>query len=255
MDCLPNEIHLWFAYNEDIKDAGLLSQYHLLLNEEECMQYKRFHFDRDRHQYLVTRAMVRSVLSLYADNIAPNEWRFIKNRYGKPSINNEALKVPLNFNISIQNQLIVMAVTSGGDLGIDAEYLLRKGQLLDIASSYFSSDEIKNLLELPKEKQLARFFDYWTLKEAYIKACGKGLSIPLDGFSFSFSKGVGISIAFEPERNDHARYWQFWQIHPNDTHKIAIAIKSDTFNKPFTISMKNIVPLFSIHKVSYPINI
>jgi len=254
MECLTNEIQLWFTYNEEIKDPGLLSQYRLLLNEEESLQYQRFHFEKDRHQYLVTRAMVRSVLSLYADDIAPNEWCFIKNKYGKPSINNRALKIPLNFNISHTEKLIVMAVTHGHEIGVDTEYLLRKGQLLDIASSYFSPDEVKSLLELPKDQQLARFFDYWTLKEAYIKACGQGLSIPLNDFSYSFSQQTGINISFVPHRNDHAKYWQFWQIHPNDIHKIAIAIKSEILDKPFIISMKDIVPLKSINKAFYPIN-
>lgn len=248
-----NEVHLWFVYNDKIHDPQLLSQYHSLLNHEESAQQKRFHFEKHRHQYLLTRAMVRSVLSLYADEIKPENWEFKKNNYGKPFIGNSALTLPLRFNISHTDELIVMAVSLDQDVGVDVEYLPRLGKMLDIASHFFSPSEVEALFDLPESKQMNRFFDLWTLKEAYIKACGMGLSIPLDHFSYSLSTHGKISIDFNVERNDQSEFWQFWQIHPNDIHKVAVALKADTSSLPFSISMYEAVPLFEVKPVNYAI--
>lgn len=248
-----HEIHLWYVHNENIHDSHLLSQYYNLLNREERLQQKRFYFEKHRHQYLITRAMVRSVLSLYVNKIAPEKWNFKKNDYGKPSISNSSLSIPLCFNISHTDGLVVMAVTLDQEIGVDVEYLPRLGKMLEIASSFFSPIEMKQLLDLPPEKQEHRFFDLWTLKEAYIKACGMGLSIPLDHFSYSFSQQGKIRIDFKPERNDQPEYWQFWQTHPNDTHKVSMAIKGDKINNSYSIAMRKITPLSDIIEVNYPI--
>jgi len=250
-----NEIHLWFAYDQDISDDGLLSKYHQLLNQEESTQQARFHFEKHRHQYLITRAMVRTVLSSYVNSISPEEWRFKKNKYGKPSISNKSLTMPLRFNLSHTDKLIIMAVTLDNEIGVDVEYLPRRGNPLDIAERFFSAKELEQLFQLPVEKRQERFFDLWTLKEAYIKACGMGLSIPLDHFSYSFSESGGISIDFVPERCDQPELWQFWQVNPNETHKISMALKrtSAELNNELSISMREFVPLSEIKTVYYPI--
>lgn len=253
MIILPNEIHLWYASDDEIHDPRLLSRYFDLLSNEESAQQKRFHFDKHRHQYLITRAMVRSVLSLYANEISPENWEFTKNEYGKPSISNKSLRIPLRFNISHTDKLVILAIKLDQEVGVDVEYLPRVRNMVDIASHFFSISETKDLHGLPIEKQANRIFDLWTLKEAYVKACGMGLSIPLDHFSYSFSQQGKISIDFEAERNDHPEYWQFWQVHPNNTHKISMAVKSDKLNTDYTVSMRNIVPLSKIIDVNYPI--
>lgn len=249
-----HEVHVWFAYNDKIMDSHLLAQYHNILNEAERAQQKRFYFEKHRHQYLITRALVRSVLSLYENGIAPEQWEFKKNEYGKPFISNASLTIPLRFNLSHADELIVMAVTLDQEIGVDVEYLPRVGKMLDIANSFFSPAEVEQLQNLPPEKKMNRFYDLWTLKEAYIKACGMGLSIPLDQFSYSFSPQGKISIDFKPERNDEPGLWQFWQIQPNDIHKIAMALKADQINSTYAISMREIIPLLSVVKADYPIS-
>ncbi len=248
-----HEIHLWYAYDEQIRDSQLLSRYLCLLNEEELAQQKRFYFEKHRHQYLIVRALVRTVLSLYVNEIAPENWQFTKNKYGKPSIGNSELSIPLHFNISHSDKLVVLAVTVGQELGVDVEYLLRPGKAVEIAGRFFSPIEVQQLLALPAEKQSDRFFDLWTLKEAYIKACGMGLSIPLEQFTYSFPRKGEITISFAPERNDQPEYWQFWQIRPNDIHKVSMAIKSDKINDSYSIVMREIVPLMDTVEVGYPI--
>lgn len=247
------DVHVWCAYCDNITDPLLLSRYHGVLNDNERSQQTRFYFDKHRHQYLVTRALVRSVLSLYANSITPQQWQFKKNGYGKPYIGNSDLPIPLRFNLSHTDELIVMAVTLDQEIGIDVEYLPRLGQMLDIANRFFSPIEVKQLHSLPEEEKINRFFDLWTLKEAYIKACGMGLSIPLDHFSYSFSSQGKISIEFAPERNDLPELWQFWQIRPSDSHKISVAIKGDKIKPAYSLTLREIVPLAEIKEVNYPI--
>ena len=184
----PNEIHLWHTQDEHITDSPLIHLYHQYLSDEESKQQKRFHFEKHKHQYLITRALVRSVLSLYDDNISPEAWEFKSNAYGKPYISNTNSCLPLCFNLSHTENFIVLAVSLSCDVGIDVEYLPRHGAMEEIAESFFSKAEVIELKKLPKEQQKQRFYDLWTLKEAYIKACGMGLSIPLNHFSYDFTK-------------------------------------------------------------------
>lgn len=249
-----DEIHLWYVHDSAIHNSHLLSQYYALLSQEERLQHKRFYFDKDRHQYLITRALLRSVLSLYVNAIPPEKWRFEKNAYGKPAISKSLCSSPLCFNLSHTHNLVVMAVTLEHEIGVDVEYLPRLGKLLELASHFFSAVEVEQLLALPAEQQRDRFFDLWTLKEAYIKACGMGLSIPLDHFSFTFSEQGEIEINFGPERNDHPQYWRFWQIHPNETHKVSMALKGETTHGSYSISMRKMIPFDKIEEVNYPIS-
>ncbi len=247
------EIHLWFVYDEQICDSQLLVRYHGLLDEEERSQQRRFCFEKHRHQYLITRALIRTVLSLYVNRITPEKWQFTKNDYGKPSIGNSSIPISLHFNISHTDKLVVLAVAVDQEVGVDVEYLIRPGKTVELADRFFSPSEAQQLLALPLERQNDRFFDLWTLKEAYIKACGMGLSIPLNHFSYSFPRQGEITISFEPERNDQPEYWQFWQICPNDIHKVSLALKTGKNNDSYSIFMREIIPLSDIIKVSYPI--
>ncbi|WP_428623589.1 4'-phosphopantetheinyl transferase family protein [Sedimenticola sp.] len=247
-----DEIHLWFAYDREISDPQLLAEYSAVLNNQESSRQARFYFEKDRHQYLVTRALVRSTLSLYINDIEPAQWEFNKNAYGKPAIGNPT-DFPLQFNLSHTHGMIVMAVTTTRKVGVDVEWLLRGGETVAIADNFFSPQEVKQLRSLPTAEQDSRFFDLWTLKESYIKAYGMGLSIPLDQFSFSFLKDDRISIAFDPRWNDHPDNWFFWQIQPRDTHKVALAVESKGKSvECCRLSFREVTPMRQFSEVSYP---
>jgi 4'-phosphopantetheinyl transferase len=247
-----NEIHLWFSQDNGIDDPALLEMYHQFLNSQESEQQARFHFAKHRHQYLVTRALVRTVLSFYAREVAPADWCFEKNAYGKPSIANPGYE-SLKFNLSHTDNMIVMAVTVNREIGVDVEWILRSNDVLDICDRFFSPVEVEQLFAEPDEKKRERFFDFWTLKEAYIKARGKGLSIPLDYFSYIFSPSGQITISFSPKHDDHPQGWRFWQIVPNDVHKVALALNDKNENHEYNLILRNIVPQHSINLVNYPL--
>lgn len=249
----PGEVHIWYARDEEISEHGLLAGYLELLSEEERAQQRRFFFPKHRHQYLITRVLVRCVLSLYVDAVPPQAWQFGKTRHNKPYIASPSLPLSLNFNLSHTEKLIVLAVVLDGDIGVDAEFLAGRNAGLDIAQKYFTPGEVRDLLAVPVEQRQNRFFDLWTLKEAYIKACGLGLAVPLDHFGYSFSEPGKVRISFDPIRNDDPRYWNLWQIKPSAMHTLGLAVHSKNAGSDYLVSMHETVPLRSIRQVHYPI--
>jgi 4'-phosphopantetheinyl transferase len=250
-----NEIHLWQVNPDDITEPELLNQYKSLLSDDETIKQQRYKFSHDRHDALITRAFIRDLLSYYAD-IAPNDWRFDKGEKDKPEIVNPPL--PLRFNISHTKGLIICAVTLEDDIGCDVENTTRSNDVLAIANRYFSAIETKELFSLPKGQQQHRFFDYWTLKESYIKAWGLGLAIPLKDFSFnitdtivekntSFTIKGAISLSFAQHREDNANRWRNWLLYPNNNeqHRIAIALRAKENNqkKAYQLRYFNSTPL------------
>jgi len=243
----PDEVQLWYAYDEEIAEENLLGQYYGLLSAEEREQQQRFHLAKHRHQYMITRALVRTVLSAYIDGIVPSAWKFRKNAFNKPYIASSPLPLPLRFNLSHTEKLVVMAVTLDREVGVDVEFLLRKESgVEDIAKSCFSSIEYQDLLALPTAQRKQRFFELWTLKEAYIKACGRGLSMPLDQFSLSFPEPGHIQMAFACQGEGDPRYWHLWQIKAGETHIVGLAVHNADIDKRYHLSMRKIVPLAEI---------
>ncbi len=237
------EAHIWFAFPLEINDAQTLQAYYSLMNEEERKRQKRYYFKEDRHNCLVTRALVRSILSRYVKK-SPEEWQFSKNRYGRPRIRGKKSTLPLQFNLSHTDGLIACIITKQNDIGIDVENLKNRNVNLQVADRFFSPLEVSDLHMLPGPKRRSRFLEYWTLKESYIKACGKGLSIPLDQFSFIFSKNGSLSIEFDKKNGDDAGNWQFFRMNPTNQHKAAVAIRKNHLTE-FQITVRKTVPLVS----------
>jgi 4'-phosphopantetheinyl transferase len=226
----PGEVHLWYVLYESIQDPRLLAGYQALMSEAERERHDRFVFARDRHQFLVTRALVRTTLSRYAP-IAPADWRFVCNEYGKPRIEpgqgHESDTWPrLSFNLSNTRGVIACALTADCDeIGVDVEDTSRAGETIEIADRFFSPVEVEALRALPAAHQRQRFFAYWTLKEAYIKARGMGLSIPLDQFSFHLEGDEDIGISFDPRLGDDPGQWQFELYRASERHLMALALR------------------------------
>lgn len=216
------EIHLWLLQDRKIDVSSLLQHYQLWLSPEERQQQTRFHFARDRHQYLLTRALVRSTLSRYLP-LAPTDWKFDREAHGRPRLlNPEARAAGLVFNISHSPGLIALGITCNRQLGIDCENFTERPALLDIAQRYFSPQETAALQALPEHQQRQRFFHYWTLKEAYVKARSLGLNIPLDQFSFSFPDKQQLQLEMASSLLDSAQNWHCRLIEIAPDHALAL---------------------------------
>lgn len=239
----PAQVDLWFTFYDDIRDERLLRDYRRLLTQDELAQEKRFHFGKDQHRYLVTRALVRTVLSRYAP-VAAADWVFSKSAHGRPQIANDADSARrISFNISHTLGLIVLAVTSGRQaLGVDTENLRRRQISIDVADRFFSAAEVSALHAVPSAAQHERFFHYWTLKESYIKARGLGLSIPLDQFGFHFPGEALVDIRIDARLGDAASRWRFWQLRPAPDYLAALCVERTQPEAPRLVTHR-IVPL------------
>jgi 4'-phosphopantetheinyl transferase len=236
-----SQIHLWLAFFDEITDPRLLGEYQRLLSREELQRQQRFYFERDRHRYLVTRAMVRTVLSKYAD-VGPRDWTFAVNPYGRPSIAAErAAPLGLQFNVSHTDGLAIMGITRGRALGVDVENVRTQRAAVEFADRFFAPDEAAALRALPASEQPQRFFEYWTLKESYIKARGLGLSVPLDCFSFKLSTDARAQLTVVPEEDGRADRWCFWQLRPSPTYLAAVCAESGD-DQAMRIVTRRIVP-------------
>ncbi len=221
----PDEIHVWLAFPDELHDAKLLTSYEQLMTPEEKDRYLNFIFVKDRHQYRVTRALVRTTLSHYIA-VHPADWRFGKNKYGKPEIANTETKGLLHFNISHTKGLIICGVVREHAIGVDVENIDHRNAVSNIAKRFFSNREVMDIEALPEKRQKDSLLCYWTLKEAYIKARGMGLSIPLDKFSIHFTDYESFSISFDSDLNDQPNQWQFRLFKPTDNHYLAIAVRA-----------------------------
>jgi len=239
---LETEAHLWIARPGEIRDPELVLGYDALLTADERAKVSRYRFEKDRHTSLVTRALVRTVLSRYAA-VAPADWRFVTNQYGRPEIDEPREQRMLRFNLSHTEGLVVCLVSRGREVGVDVENRARGGGLLEIADRFFSPFEVKALRTLPSGEQMDRFFLYWTLKESYIKARGMGLALSLSAFSFDLdSPGSGIRVLFDPSLGDDPRRWQFSAMSYGRRHAIAAGVESKG-GRDVKIVLRETVPL------------
>ncbi len=236
----PDEVHLWVVEPERVTEPRLLAAYLELLSEDERARHQRFRFEKHRHQFLVSHALVRATLSRYAP-VAPRDWRFTTNAYGRPDI--AAGQGPgLRFNLSHTDGMAVCAVALDTDVGADVEHAGRPGQTVELAESFFSPVEVAALRALPVERQRERFFDFWTLKESYIKARGAGLSLPLEQFAFHLEPGRPPRISFDPRMQDVPEAWQFVQVRLSPEHPAAVAVRRAR-GLPLSVRCQRCVPL------------
>jgi 4'-phosphopantetheinyl transferase len=192
-----------------------------VLDGEERARAARFVHERDRREFIAAHALLRILLQELAGGPA-GAWRFAAGSHGKPALHPDHRLGRLAFNISHTRGAVACAMTLDHDIGVDIEDLERPGRLVEIAHAYFAPAELATLRSAPPAGQRRVFLQLWTLKEAYIKAHGDGLSLPLDRFAFALSPPA---IAFAPGFPDDAAAWQFSTMIPTATHIMSVAVR------------------------------
>ncbi len=238
----PNDVHLWLAFYGQAGDA--LDAMLPLLSEAELAQGERYRAADDRLRYLVTRALARTVLSRYAD-VAPSAWRFAANAHGRPEIAAHAAAADgLRFNLSHTRGLIAMAVGRRRELGVDVECLNARQVSLRLAQRFFSPDEASALSQACQggmvDSQL-RLMEYWTFKEAYIKARGQGLNFPLDRFSVVFPDAASARLEIDPALEDDPARWYLAQYRPAPDYLLALCAERQGGIAP-QVTLHQVVP-------------
>lgn len=214
------EVHLWFLFPDipQLHAPELLEAYGRLLTSEERRRQERYLQAVHRHQALLARALVRTTLSRYASGVPPERWRFELGRHGRPEIASPPGS-GLRFNLSHTSGLMVCGVTRERDVGVDVEDTRRRVASGQIARRFFAPAEVREI-----EAGAGEFCDFWTLKEAYVKARGAGLSLPLRRFSFQL-EGACIAVGFSPELGDDPAAWRFALLRPTPWHAAAVAVR------------------------------
>lgn len=211
------------------------------LDDGERARAARFVRAVDRDTFVIARALLRTTLSAYGPT-TPRAWRFETNPHGCPSVAAPQAGTPrLAFNLSHTTGLVALAVTRGRLVGVDVERVDRVVRE-DVAGRHFAPDEVRDLRALPADRQARAFFEYWTLKEAYIKARGMGLAIPLADFAFALAPPAAPVIRFVEGFDDRAERWQFWQAWPTVDHRLALAVTRDAPDRDLAVTLTETPP-------------
>lgn len=213
------QVHVFYTRADRISDPSLLKQYRECLSPAEIRKADRYMRPSDRHLSLVSRALVRYLIARVTGQ-DPRSFRFSTNDHGKPYL----VQWPdIHFNLSHSRGRAVCALGRRGAVGVDVEDVGRNTDF-SIANRFFSSAEAALISKASAAEKKRLFFDIWTLKEAYVKAVGKGLAIPLDGFSFNADE-TDIQITFRDTGRPDAM-WRFSQWRPEPGKIVAAAVRS-----------------------------
>lgn len=223
---LPDPVGIWLMSPESLTPA--MRRHALaLLGAAERARHERYRVDAARDQYLVGRLMLRTMLSRYAA-VPPEQWVFAANDHGRPRIEAPRLSRPLHFNLSHTHGLVALAMGASEAIGVDVENVGRSVSLDDLAANYYSAKEQALLASTAPEQRRRVFFDIWTLREAYAKARGLGLALPLDRYGFCLD-GDRIQLDGDLVCDDDAQRWRFWRLYPTADHVVAVAVAPDVF--------------------------
>jgi 4'-phosphopantetheinyl transferase len=217
-----NEAHVWLIplSGEESRDPSDFRP----LSEDEVQRARRFHFERDRFRFIAARAAMRNILAQYLGT-APEELTFCYNPKGKPELAADFRKPALEFNLSHSRDFALLALARHSRVGADIEFIDSERATRDIATRFFSPAEITRLETLPAATRVGAFFECWTRKEAYVKALGAGLSIPLDSFDVAFGPGVPPALLRLADSFDEASPWSLYDIVAPPGYAAAVAVE------------------------------
>lgn len=218
------EVHVWFRHTESAT-ADAVEAARATLSPDERRQADQFRFAEDRRDYTLAHDLLRRCLSNYRA-IEPSAWDFQRDAFGKPFLRSDSR---LSFNLSHTRHLVACVVGAGMPVGIDAERTSRTLDTEALVGRYFSSCEAAALARCSESARSASFLELWTLKEAFLKAIGLGLSLPLDAMSFAFDDGGAIEFQAPPGFDSSE--WQFALFEPRRGVRIAVAVRASTTSR------------------------
>lgn len=244
-----HHIDIWLCYEDDVDD-DLLRAYAPLLTEAERAKAARFYFAADRNRHVISRALMRTVLPAYL-GIPHLALSFRSDRFGRPNLDNpEALACRFDFNLSHTAGLIALAAACDTTVGVDVENASRQQPAMELASRFFSPDEVASLRTFAGAALNLEFYRHWTLKESYLKAYGVGLSLPLDQFGFRLA-AQSAEFYLAPAAEHRADEWYFAQWRASADHLLAVCARHGNA-APLTFKLRRVVPLYRCEDIQLP---
>ena len=218
-----DEVHVWCTSLDAL--GARQTQFWKMLSQDEQVRAQRFHFEIHRQRFIIGRGILRMVLSRYL-HIAPESIAFSYAANGKPFLIPSEFTQDIEFNVSHSHELALFAFTRKQAIGIDIEYMRAFPDAQAIVNSFFSTQEQEAFSALPMSKQTAAFFATWTRKEAYLKACGDGLSLPLSQFEVSLEPEKEARIlAIGGNRDEAARWFLQDILLPDSDYRGAVVLQ------------------------------
>lgn len=209
-----NSVDIYYCqFSKNVEHFEILFE---LLDQEEKERALRFYFEKDKISFTIARAFLKLIISKY-QKVNPKDIKFTYNQYGKSYLDGSNLY----YNLSHSKDFSLYGFSYLGELGIDIEFMKEKIDFKNIIKRFFSENEIKDFLTLPDFLQREAFFNGWSRKEAYIKAVGRGLNIPLDSFDVELRPNQEVKIKDireEPEKRD----WFLYNLEINENYKSAL---------------------------------
>lgn len=191
----------------------------MVLSSAEGDRLRRFHFREDQEAYRAAHALARFALSSFEAAVPPRAWEFAQTSHGRPEISAEGGVPRLRFNISHTRQVVACIVTRDLDCGVDVESTERRSDLHGLVRTVLAPAELATIAAAPEPERAALFCRYWTLKEAYAKALGRGMSLAFDRLVFELGEGSA-------RLHTNSDEWHFEQWSPTSTHTLATAIRA-----------------------------
>jgi 4'-phosphopantetheinyl transferase len=235
---LEREVIVYLCDPTQIDDPVLLASYEALLSAAESAHYERLDFEEDRRQYLVSRALCRWALSNHA-SCEPHEWAFKTSADGRPDMEPDC---GLSFYLAETPELIACAVTKGRDLGVDAEEVRDFGDVMELAREFFSPTELEHLEAEPAASKQHFFLRIWALKESFIRASGRAMTLGLNHFALHIS-AEQIEMSFKRRIDDDPKRWQFSLEEPTPGHVLAVSVGRVQDEPPVAIRSCWVIPL------------
>ncbi|XP_031278834.1 uncharacterized protein LOC116137287 [Pistacia vera] len=268
------ETHFWYIVPEEVKSTSLLNQYLEILSPREKENVYRMRGDQHKKSALLARALVRTTIARYQTHcqVSPRNLKFRKNIYGKPEV--DWCPLPLHFNISHTSSLVACGVTLDVPIGIDVEEKQRRANsnISAFAKRYFSPEEVKLLTAISDpEIQRQEFIKLWTLKEAYVKALGRGFSAaPFKTFTLGSriaiiggshlsetldSEASEIVVESSDDPENLTSNWQFALLDLAGSHYAAICVEKDKSTEvkasvPMKLRVWKTIPFVEDERVS-----
>ncbi len=220
----PGEIHVWTARLDPPEQEVTAAR--RLLDREETTRADRFRFEVHRRRFTVGRAFQRTILGAYLGR-PPASLVYLYGPKGKPALAPGHGAGTLDFNLSNSEEMALIGVTAGRELGVDIELVRELSDLEALAERFFSTDESRILLALPEAARPTGFFNCWTRKEAYLKAIGDGLSAPLNAFDVTLVPGEPARMTALEGSAERAAAWRFFHLEPAAGYLGAVAIAGE----------------------------
>jgi len=222
---LPGSVHLWqFEISRPADEVARLAG---LLSDDEQSRAGRFTAPGLRERFIAGRGLLRTILGRYL-NVSPERIAFRYNGYGKPAIA-EPDSSPVAFNLSHSGDLALVGLAHSRQIGVDIERHRPEVNCRELANHFFAQAEIAALAATPDEQLAAAFFACWTRKEAYIKAVGRGLSTPLDGFAVNLEpEGPARLLAVHDSPAEVDR-WRVETLRPAPGYSAAVCVEHPVY--------------------------